>query len=248
MPDNTNKLIVNNLCISYRKDSAPAVDNLSFEARGGEVLGVLGGNGAGKTSTLKALAGVTPANSGEIVLGEYNYSRSSDVDAARGVLGYAPDIGGLIKQATTVEHIDLVRGLRPDFPYSKLQVDELIELMGLSLSKHESVGGFSHGMARRLSVLLGFLSARSLLILDEPFDGVDPLGVESTINLINRAKTDGLIIIISTHLLSLLTSVSDQILVMNRGHSLQYSSVDAFLGENGVARYRTLLVEDSSKK
>jgi ABC-2 type transport system ATP-binding protein len=246
MPEtNLNHLTVENLSITYGQSPEPAVDKLSFRVSGGTTFGILGGNGAGKTSTLKALAGVMPLSSGHIYLNERDLALPREADLARAHIGYCADIGGIIKQATVMEHIDLVKALRPDFGFADDYVESLIDRMGLGDKKHVPAGGFSHGMARRLSVLLAFLSASELLILDEPFDGVDPLGVEATLGLIADAKERGLVIIISTHLLSLLTQATDEIIVMNFGHVLYQSSSEEFKEVAGANLYKTLLEQDS---
>lgn len=243
MPDFNSSLVVSDLHISYSKSSAPAVNGLSFQAHGGEALGILGGNGAGKTSTLKSLAGILPPSSGTIRLNEYDLSNPAQADAARQIVGYCPDIGGLVKQATVFEHLALLKSLRGSLFLSDSEVETLIETMGLAAHAQIPVGGFSHGMARRLSVLLAYAAADKMLILDEPFDGVDPLGVETTLGLIQTAKDRGLIVIISTHLLSLLTEASDQILVMNKGKKLEMERAFVFEGESGAARYKSLLMD-----
>lgn len=246
MPDtNKNILTVDNISIRYGKFDSPAVSHVSFNVEGGTTFGILGGNGAGKTSTLKALAGVMPLSSGHIYLNDKDLAVSKDADAARESIGYCADIGGVIKQATVTEHIDLVKALRPDFPFSDSKVDTLINDMGLGDKKNIPAGGFSHGMARRLSVLLAYLSAIELLILDEPFDGVDPLGVDATLRLIEDAKNRGLVVIISTHLLSLLTEATEQIMVMNYGRVLHQGPAFEFENQSGKELYKRLLEQDS---
>lgn len=242
MPDFNSSLIVNDLHISYSKSNSPAVNGLSFTSHGGQVLGILGGNGAGKTSTLKALAGILPPSSGNIKLNDYDLSIPRQADTARQIIGYCPDIGGLVKQATVFEHLALLKSLRGSLFLSDTEVETLSDTMGLASHAQVPVGGFSHGMARRLSVLLAYAAADKMLILDEPFDGVDPLGVETTLDLIQTAKNRGLIVIISTHLLSLLTEASDQILVMNKGKKLEMDRASLFEGEVGAARYKSLLM------
>lgn len=245
MPEINNLLRVEHLRISYSNLTTPAVSDLSFQANGGSVLGILGGNGAGKTSTLKAIAGILPPSGGEIILNDYHLTNPKEADAARQKIGYCPDIGGLIKQATVLEHIGLLKSVRKsEFPSADV-INGLIESMGLANHSSIPVGSFSHGMARRLSVLLAFLSARELLILDEPFDGVDPLGVETTLELITEAKGRGLVVVVSTHLLTLLSQASDEILVMNKGQQLALSQASDFYGEQGAAFYKSLLMSDS---
>lgn len=245
MPESTHNILqVNKLTIAYLKGQMPAVDSLSFEAQSGEVLGILGGNGAGKTSTLKALAGVMPVSSGEIYLNELELTSPKEADLVRSQIGYCSDIGGLIKQATAREHIDLIQALRPSRDFSNQEVDDLVHLMGLRDKIDSQAGGYSHGIARRLSVLLAYLSADRLMILDEPFDGVDPLGVEATLSLIERAKASGSVVIVSTHLLSLLSECTDRLLIMNLGKVIHESPSKAFTGVAGATHYKELLHSD----
>ena len=236
-----NELVkIENLVISYDSKKKPAVDGISFSVPAGQVFGLLGSNGAGKTSTMRAIAGVMPPHSGLIEVGGYNIGDITQSDYARTILGYCPDTAGLIRQATTREHIGLTLGLRDQlssWPYAL----ELVQKFDLEAVLDNETTGFSHGMSRRLSVLLAVLAAKKVLILDEPFDGVDPLGVAATIDLIRIAKESGLAIIVSTHLLSLLSEVSDRICVMIAGKLVDDTDAKNFQGDLGVKRYSDLL-------
>lgn len=231
---------IKDLVISYNDRKTFAVDRLSFTVYSGEVLGILGSNGAGKTSTMRCLSGITPPTSGIIHIAGYDLSNPAGSDAARSILGYCPDTGGLIRQATPREHIALNLGVRNKLS-SWFYALELIERFGLGPVLDTETMGFSHGMSRRLSVLLAVLASEKVLILDEPFDGVDPIGVEVTIDLIRKAKEEGLAVIISTHLLSLLSDVSDRICVMNSGKMVADDLALKFKGEEGRLKYAALL-------
>lgn len=227
-----------NLTVSY--GSVLAVDGISFTAEPGRVLGFLGGNGAGKSSTLKAVSGVNPPTSGNLTVAGYAMGNAAQAEQARSVIGYTPDVGGLIRQATVREHLHLAlacRGRNADMGYALTLVDEF----GLTHVLDRETAGFSHGMSRRLSVLLAALTATHLLALDEPFDGVDPLGVEATMAVIDRARQHGLAVLISTHLLPLLVQCSDDIAVMRHGHIVETSPAAAYDGTTGRQHYEDLL-------
>lgn len=231
---------VQDLSLTYSGGAVKAVDNVSFEVSAGEVLGVLGGNGAGKTSTMRVLAGLTPLTSGQVHVDSYSMDNSRDIEAARSILGYCPDTGGLIRQATVREHIAMVLALHKKtnlWPYAL----DLVEQFGLTYVLDRDTLGFSHGMSRRLSVLLAVLSASKVLILDEPFDGVDPIGVEATQAVIAQAKAAGLAVIVSTHLLALLAATADRMMVMSRGKVIDTAPVEHYRGEAGATRYAHLL-------
>lgn len=233
-------LAVENLVVSYSPSLPPAVNGVSFEVAAGEVLGLLGGNGAGKTSTLRTLAGVQPPTSGAIRIGAETFSTAVGAERARALLGYCPDTAGLLRQASVREHIAIALALHGHTAAWPAAL-ELVERFGLTHVLDRDTMGFSHGMSRRLSVVLAALTAEKVLILDEPFDGVDPLGVEATTAVIQAAKDAGLAVIVSTHLLSLLTVVCDRVAVMVRGNIVDEADAAAFHGDAGVERYSLLL-------
>ncbi len=217
-----------------------AVDRLTLDIPGGRVLGMLGGNGAGKSSTLRAIGGVNAHTSGRLVVSGFDMGTPDGAEAARSLVGYCPDIGGLVAQATPQEHIDLVlslRGARGMAPRASL----LLETFGLATVRTRPAGTFSHGMQRRLSVLLAVLTAREALVLDEPFDGVDPTGVDVTIDAITEAARAGMVVIVSTHLQHLLARACDDIAVLVRGHAVAAGTASEFSGEAGERRYAELL-------
>jgi ABC-2 type transport system ATP-binding protein len=217
-----------------------AVDRLTLQVHEGRVLGMLGGNGAGKSSTLRAIGGVNAHSSGRLTVGGFDMSTPDGADAARALVGYCPDIGGLIAQATPDEHVDLVSSLRGTRG-GKAVSDELIERFGLLAVRDRPAGTFSHGMQRRLSVLLAVLTARDVLVLDEPFDGVDPTGVDVTVSAIREAARAGMAVIVSTHLQQLLTSASDDIAVLIKGQLAAQGPAASFSGPDGERRYTDLL-------
>jgi ABC-2 type transport system ATP-binding protein len=236
-----NKLIeIENLTISYSKQRPNAVDDLTLSVSSGQVMGLLGGNGAGKTSTMKALAGIIPPTSGKVYINGFDITNMQQADSARMAIGYCPDTGGLVRQATTREHIGLALGLRNQlerWPYAL----DLVDRFDLTAVLDMETTGFSHGMSRRLSVLLAVLTAEKALILDEPFDGVDPVGVAVTTDLIKTARDAGLAVIVSTHLLSILAETSDQISVMVAGNLVETSDASDFRGTSGRKKYAHLL-------
>ena len=233
-------LALDELTIAYNDGAITAVDGVTLHVPSSQVLGLLGGNGAGKTSTMKAIAGVLPPTSGTLHIDGLNLGDAREADRARSLLGYCPDTGGLIRQATVREHVAVVLSLRSEHNQWVDALD-LVHEFGLSEVLDRPTSGFSHGMSRRLSVLLAALSAEKVLILDEPFDGVDPTGVSATEAVISRAVAAGLAVVVSTHLLPLLVGVSDRIAVMVAGNIVDDSPSSTYTGKAGQARYAKLL-------
>jgi ABC-2 type transport system ATP-binding protein len=121
------------------------------------------------------------------------------------------------------------------------QALEMLDLFGLADVLDRETHGFSHGMSRRLSVMLAAVTSSRVLILDEPFDGVDPLGVHATEHVIQQAREAGVAVIVSTHLLPLLAGVSDRIAVMVRGKVKETGPAGGYLGLTGAAHYEEIL-------
>ena len=224
-----------------------AVRGISFDVRPGQVLGILGGNGAGKSSTLKAVAGVLPVTQGRITVAGHDMTDPRQSEAGKRALGYCPDVGGLVRAATVREHLELLLSLRgtpgrsnPELWRSSI---DLIGEFGLTAVIDRPVGGFSHGMMRRASVALAAIAAERVLVLDEPFDGVDPLGVEATKAVVARAVGAGLGVVVCTHLLDLLVSTCHDVVVLARGRVVASVPSSHLRGPAGTDRYRALLVE-----
>lgn len=231
-------IAIEDLTIKY--GTFTAVDGLTLSVDPGEVVGLLGGNGAGKSSTLRAIAGVNPHTAGVLKVTGYDMGDASQAELARQVVGYCPDVGGLVRQATVREHIALAlafRGRTHLWP----QAIEMVDRFGLSDAFDKVTQGFSHGMCRRLSVLLAALTAEQVLVLDEPFDGVDPLGVDATLATIKLATGSGLGVLISTHLLDLVVAACDRVGIMVGGTIVESGAASGFDGAAGKDRYAALL-------
>ena len=123
-----------------------------------------------------------------------------DPSAAKQRTGYCPDVGGLIPRATPWEHLALAARLRRLPPVGRL-APALLDRFDLTSSSDRITAGFSHGMSRRMSVVLAAFHDPDVLLLDEPFDGVDPLGVEATLDVVADMRVRGCAVVVSTHLL-----------------------------------------------
>jgi ABC-2 type transport system ATP-binding protein len=220
--------------------SVVAVDGLDLIVRSGASVALVGRNGAGKSTTLRVAAGVIPPTSGDVVVS--GVPASADPTGVRAKVGYCPDVGGLIPRATPWEHLQLAARLRglPTGSWEQ-RAEDLLDRFELRDAADRITAGFSHGMGRRMSVVLAAFVEADALLLDEPFDGVDPLGVDATMSVIAEARLRGAAIVVSTHLLPLAVLASDEILVLRRGRAVAASPASELAGESGAERYRALL-------
>lgn len=215
-----------------------AVAGIDFRAEPGSATALLGRNGAGKSTTMRVLGGVVPPTGGSARVAGHDVAQ--EPMAVKRAVGFCPDQGGVIPRATPWEHLQLAARLRrcTDWEGRAEQLLDRFELAGVA---HRVAGGFSHGMSRRLSVVLAVFHRPQVLLLDEPFDGVDPLGVEATVGEIADAVARGATVVVSTHLRELATACCDRAIVLRGGAEVATRPASELAGEEGGRVYRSLL-------
>ncbi|HYJ75277.1 MAG TPA: ABC transporter ATP-binding protein [Kineosporiaceae bacterium] len=224
--------------IAVRFGEVDAVRDLDLTVPPGGAVALVGRNGAGKSTTLRVLAGVVPATAGVVRVGDVDVRRSPQ--QAKALVGYCPDVGGLVPRATPWEHLQLaakLRGLSGWEPRAR----DLLEQFDLADVADRVTAGFSHGMGRRLSVVLAAFHAPRVLLLDEPFDGVDPLGVDATLALVGAERDAGAAVLVSTHLVALAAAACETAVVLRGGQVAGTVPSAALTGSEGEQRYRRML-------
>ncbi len=215
-----------------------AVRGIDFTVAPGAATALLGRNGAGKSTTMRVLAGVIPPTDGRVtVLG---HDIRTETIAVKRLTGYCPDVGGLVPRATPWEHLQLAARLRRLEDWED-RARELLERFDLGAAAHRVTAGFSHGMGRRMSVILAAFHEPPVLLLDEPFDGVDPLGVEATMDVIADARARGAAVLVSTHLRELAVEACQDAIVLRGGSAVAALPAEEMTGEAGAGVYRALL-------
>lgn len=224
--------------LEVRFGAVTAVAGVDLHVEPGAAVALAGRNGAGKSTTLRVLAGVLPPTSGSVRICGADV-RSDPLQVKRST-GYCPDVGGLIPRATPWEHVQLSARLRGLSGWES-RARGLLEQFDLAAATDRITAGFSHGMGRRLSVVLAALHEPAVLLLDEPFDGVDPLGVEATLGLVKQLRGQGTAVIISTHLLDLAVQACDEAVVLRAGEVVARTAAEELSGAKGASHYRSLL-------
>lgn len=186
-----------------------AVDNMSVHIRKGDIYGLIGKNGAGKTSLMKLLLGLTIPDSGEIKL-----FGTTELDKARKRIGSLIEEPALYKNETALENLKRFSYLAPA---SKERIDELLEFVGLGKVGNKKIKAFSLGMSQRLGIAIALLSDPELLILDEPINGLDPAGIKEIRDLIVEMNQKGITFMISSHLLDELGKIATNYGITHNG-------------------------------
>jgi ABC-2 type transport system ATP-binding protein len=225
--------------LTVRFGAVAAVSGLDLTLPASASVALIGRNGAGKSTTLRVLAGVLPPTLGSVVIAGIDGVR--DPSAAKARVGYCPDVGGLIPRATAWEHLQLAATLRGLDASWRERAADLLERFDLTSVADRLTSSFSHGMGRRMSVVLAAFHSPDVLLLDEPFDGVDPSGVEATMQVIQELRLQGSAVLVSTHLLELAVQACEEAVVLHRGAVVSATPAAELAGVAGAARYRSLL-------
>lgn len=194
-----------------------AVDRVSFDVRRGEIFGLLGPNGAGKTTTIKMLTGLLHPSSGRAVLGGFDITR--EPVKAKEILGYVPDHPFLYDKLTGNEFMRFVAGLyRLSEAEYRQRSDSLLEMFELAGVADQLIEDYSHGMRQKLSFASCFLHNPGIVIVDEPWVGLDPKNIRFVKNFLRQqCRETGLTVFMSTHTLAIAEEIADLIGIINNG-------------------------------
>ncbi|MCD6434381.1 MAG: ABC transporter ATP-binding protein [Candidatus Diapherotrites archaeon] len=204
------------LAKKYGSDKT-AVHDLSFSLRRGEILGLVGPNGAGKTTTLKCIIGLVRPTAGNIWV-EGNPAGSRE---ARAAIAYIPETPLLYDDLTVTEHLKFVAmAYRVPQKRAIQRIDQLLRDFELEEEKDETPLAFSRGMRRKLSVVCALVHDAPVLLVDEPFTGLDPHAVWTLKKWLRRARAEGRSVLLSTHMLGIAEELCDRFLILHQGRKI----------------------------
>lgn len=220
--------------VTKRFGAFTAVDDLSFEVRSGRVFGFIGPNGAGKTTTIRMIVGITAPDEGHIEL--FGQRMSPELQDR---IGYLPEERGLYKKMKIVDQLRYFAALKNvPAPAADQRIDAWLERMELAEWKHKKTTDLSKGMQQKIQFIATVLHEPDLLILDEPFSGLDPVNVEFMIEVLAEFKAKHKTIIFSTHLMETAERLCNDILLINKAKKVVAGSlreVKASYGRNLIA-------------
>jgi ABC-2 type transport system ATP-binding protein len=210
---------VQNLNKSY--NGLQAVKDVTFSVKPGEILGLIGPNGAGKSSTIKIILDFMKPDSGEVRLFGDPMS-----EATKNKIGYLPESKGLYKDLTAMDCILYLATLKGmDKAAAKETATELLQQTGMLESSKMKIKHMSKGMRQMIQFIITIIHDPDLLIMDEPFSGLDPVNTELIKNMISKIRDRGKAIILSTHQMNQVEELCDRVLMINQGQEVLYGDL-----------------------
>ena len=202
-----------------------AVADLSLSIKAGKIHGLLGPNGAGKTTVVKCIVGLLKPDKGEILVNGIEVTSS---ESYKSLIGYLPEDPALPEYLTVEEFLGYLARLRSVKPQeAKLRVGELMEIFNLTRLKHEFIGSLSKGLRQRVAVASAFIHKPKILILDEPFLGLDPEGQLKVKSMVKEVIKRGGAALISTHMLDTAERFCDTVTIIYMGREVISGDIES---------------------
>jgi len=202
-----------------------AVADLSLSIKAGKIHGLLGPNGAGKTTVVKCIVGLLKPDKGEILVNGIEVTSS---ESYKSLIGYLPEDPALPEYLTVEEFLGYLARLRSVKPQeAKLRVGELMEIFNLTRLKHEFIGSLSKGLRQRVAVASAFIHKPKILILDEPFLGLDPEGQLKVKSMVKEVVKRGGAALISTHMLDTAERFCDTVTIIYMGREVISGDIES---------------------
>ena len=210
-----------------------AVDDLSLHILPGEIYGFIGHNGAGKTTTLKSVAGILRFDAGEIRIG--GTSIRTDPLACKRKLAYIPDNPDLYDYMTGIQYLNFIANI---FGVSaadrQVRIRELAERFELTNDLAQPIAAYSHGMTQKLAIVSAWLHAPQLVVMDEPFVGLDPKAAHLLKGMMRELCDRGGAIFFSTHVLEVAEKLCDKVAILRAGKLIRSGTMDEVKGDDSL--------------
>ncbi len=211
--------------VTKRFSGIPAVDNVSFQARPGEITGYLGPNGSGKSTTMKMITGLIESTNGEILFD--GRSIRDNLLAFKRRMGYVPEEPHLYSHLSGLEFLTMVGQLRdlPPKPTAD-RIDGLLRLLSLHGDRHAPISSYSKGMRQKVLLSAALLHNPDLILLDEPFSGLDVATSLVLRSLIQELAARGKVVLFSSHELETVERISSHVVILHRGKVVADDSIE----------------------
>ena len=226
-----------------RFNGRAVVQDVSFTVEPGEILGMVGPNGTGKTTTIRILLDILQADEGSVLLFGQPFTREH-----RPLLGYLPEERGLyrdLRVQETLEYLGVLKQMHR--AEARRRAGKLLERLDMHEHRNKKVAELSKGMSQLIQIASTMMHQPRLLILDEPFSGLDPVNVRLVKEMLGELRQEGVAIVLSTHQMDQIEELCDRVLMINQGRVVLYGSLEEVrsgFGEGSILVEASGLLED----
>jgi ABC-2 type transport system ATP-binding protein len=233
-------LELENLRRSY--SGTPVLTDVSFDVRPGRITGFVGANGAGKTTTMRIILGILAPDSGEV-----RYDGRKVTTQVRRSFGYMPEERGLYPKMSVIDQVvyfGQLHGMsRAD---ARASAERLTDAVGITERRKDKLKDLSLGNQQRAQLAAALVHDPVLLVLDEPFSGLDPIAVDAVIEVLRGKADAGVPVLFSSHQLDLVENLCDDVVILNRGRKVADGTVDELRQGAETRRYRVVMADDAA--
>lgn len=234
-------LEIKNFSKTY-KGGKRAVEDLSLTVCPGDIYGFIGANGAGKTTTIKCIVGALDFREGEIYID--SHSVKDEPIAAKSIIGYVPDNPDLYEYLTGIQYLNYMAAMfKVDKNTARERTEKYASLFNITENLPDLISSYSHGMKQKLVLIGTFLHSPRLIVLDEPFVGLDPVAASQLKNIMHELCTQGCGIFFSTHVLEVAEKLCNKIAVLKDGKLLAHGPIDEVKGKDSLENVFLELME-----
>ena len=221
-----------------------AVDDLSLHIQAGEIYGFIGHNGAGKTTTLKAVAGILQFDAGEIIVNGKSI-RTQPLDCKRD-MAYIPDNPDLYEYMTGIKYLNFIADIfGVDAQTRQERIRKYADLFELTADLAQPIAAYSHGMKHKLAIISAWLHDPKLIIMDEPFVGLDPKAAHTLKGMMRELCDAGGAIFFSTHVLEVAEKLCDKVAIIKGGKLIRSGTMEEVKGDDSLEEVFLELEEES---
>ncbi len=225
------------------KNGKKAVDNLSLEVKPGDIFGFIGHNGAGKTTTIKCATGLLEFNEGEILI-DGKSIKTQDIECKR-EMAYIPDNPDLYENMTGIQYLNFIADI---FAVTKKEREEAVkkyaDAFELTPSLGDIISAYSHGMKQKLALISAFIHSPRLLVLDEPFVGLDPKAAHTLKGFLKQLCDNGGAVFFSTHVLEVAEKLCNKIAIIKAGKLIACGKTDEVKGDSSLEELFMELIDN----
>ncbi|MGX0346562.1 ABC-2 type transport system ATP-binding protein [Staphylococcus cohnii] len=211
----------------------PVIKDINFELKKGEIVGLIGLNGAGKSTTIKHMLGLLTPMEGQLTISDINIKK--DVETYRRKLSYIPEAPVIYDELTLQEHINMTAmAYNIDKEEAMKRANPLLKTFRLENELDIFPSHFSKGMKQKVMIICAFIVDPELYIIDEPFLGLDPLGIQSMLDLMVEKKEENRTVLMSTHISATAEKYCDRFLIMDKGQIVAFGNIDELREQTGL--------------